>query len=71
MIEIAGMISTMFAVAGVVLNNRRLRLCFALWLVSNAVSLWIHVDAGVWSLAVRDGIFLLLAVEGWFKWGRD
>ena len=70
MIEIIGFISGVLAVIGVLANNRKLRWCFLVWMVSNAMSLVIHADAGIWSLAIRDAVFLLLAFEGWFKWGR-
>lgn len=68
--EIVGIFATIFAVIGVVTNNRRLRLCFLLWLVSNALSGVMHAYAGIWSLFVRDVIFFVLAIEGWFKWGH-
>ncbi|KKN55616.1 hypothetical protein LCGC14_0580880 [marine sediment metagenome] len=68
--EIIGIIATTFAVAGVITNNRRLRLCYLLWLVSNGLTGGIHVHAGIWSLVVRDAIFFVLAIVGWFKWGR-
>jgi len=42
--------------------------CFKIWLVSNSLSLALHIAMGVWSLAIRDLIFLLLAIEGIFKW---
>jgi len=70
MIEFIGIISGILAIIGVLANNRRLRWCFIVWIVSNAMSLVIHFDAGIWSLVVRDAVFLILAVEGWFKWGR-
>ena len=70
MLELIGTISTILAVTGVILNNRRLRVCFLVWMVSNSLTLIIHGHTGIWSLAVRDGIFLILAVEGWIKWGR-
>ena len=70
MIELIGTVSTILAITGVILNNRRLRLCFLVWLVSNGLTLIIHAQTGVWSLVVRDGIFLILAVEGWIKWGK-
>ena len=70
MIEIIGTITTVLAVAGVILNNRCFRSCFLLWIVSNALSLVIHAQTGIWSLVVRDGIFLILAVEGWIIWGN-
>ncbi len=67
--EIFGLISTALAVVGVIANNRKLRWCFLLWMVSNAITLVIHTRAGIWSLALRDVIFLVLAVEGWIRWG--
>ena len=70
MTELIGVISTILGIAGVVLNNRRLRLCFLIWMASNALSLTIHAQAGIWSLVTRDGIFLILSLEGWFKWGK-
>ena len=68
--EIIGIIATILAVVGVITNNRRLRVCFLLWLVSNGLTGAIHAQAGIWSLLVRDVIFFVLAIEGWFKWGR-
>lgn len=68
MIEIAGIIVTIVAVTGVILNNRKYRWCFLLWIVSNLLSAGIHLVLGPWALVVRDLIFLALAVEGWFLW---
>jgi nicotinamide riboside transporter PnuC len=70
MIETIGTISTVLAIAGVILNNRRLRPCFLVWMVSNALTLGIHAQTDVWSLVVRDAVFLVLAVEGWIKWSK-
>ena len=70
MIELIGFISMVFAIAGVILNNRRLRLCFLLWMVSNGLSLVVHAQAGIWSLLIRDAVFFVLAIEGWIIWGN-
>ena len=70
MTELIGTIATVLAIAGVLLNNHRLRVCFLVWMVSNALTLGLHLHAGLYSLAVRDAAFLLLAVHGWVKWGR-
>ena len=70
MTEAIGAIAGIVAVAGVVLNNYRMRLCFVFWLASNAMSAGLHVHAGLWSLAARDMVFLALAVHGWLAWGR-
>jgi nicotinamide riboside transporter PnuC len=69
-IEPTGLAITIMAVIGVLLNNRRRRACFLLWLVTNGVTCGIHVTLGVWSLAGKDAIFFLLAIDGWFRWGR-
>ena len=68
MLEIIGTITTVIAVAGVILNNRKIRWCFVLWMVSNFLSAVIHINTGVWSLVVRDLIFLVLAIEGYRLW---
>lgn len=68
--EIIGIITTILAVIGVVVNNRRLRVCFLFWLVSNALSGLIHAQASIWSLVARDAIFFVLAIDGWIRWGR-
>jgi nicotinamide riboside transporter PnuC len=68
LIEIFGIISTTLAIIGVLANNRRLRWCFLVWMVSNSLSLVIHAQTAIWSLLARDAVFLVLAIEGWIKW---
>ena len=68
MIELLGTIATILAVIGVIMNNRKMIGCFYIWLLSNTITLFIHSQAGIWSLAARDLIFLVLAVEGLIKW---
>jgi nicotinamide riboside transporter PnuC len=68
--EIIGLVATGLAVGGVVLNNRKMISCFALWIISNAISAGLHANVGLWSLFLRDGIFIILAIEGWHRWSR-
>jgi hypothetical protein len=42
--EIIGLAATAVAIAGVLLNNRKMRACYILWLFSNAATLGIHPD---------------------------
>ena len=77
MIEFISAIATVFAVGGVILNNERdkigvkwARYCFVAWGVSNLMSFCVHVHASLWSLAVRDAIFWLLAIRGLFAWKK-
>ena|GEM_PF-1393453 len=67
--QLAGGFATGLAVFGVLLNNRRIRWCFPVWWVSNSLTLGLHVHAGLWTLAVRDAVFVVLAVAGWRRWG--
>jgi nicotinamide riboside transporter PnuC len=70
MIEIIGTITTILAVSGVILNNRRRIECFYLWTASNVLSAVIHYMTDTRSLMIRDLIFLLLAIEGIILWKR-
>ena len=70
MSEIVGTVVLILGASGVLLNNRRLRMCFILWMVSNALSAGIHAYVELWSLMARDVVFLVLAIEGWVKWSR-
>jgi len=68
MTEIIGWLSSAMAVFGVVLNNRRIRVCFLLWIASNSASAGIHAMEHMWYYAARDLVFLVLAVDGWYRW---
>ena len=68
--EILGTIAMLIAVGGVKLNNHKKRLCFYLFIVSNLICLYLHTDVGLWSLVVRDAVFLVLAFDGLKKWGK-
>jgi nicotinamide riboside transporter PnuC len=71
MIQIIGLLAGILGIAGVLLNNRKLIGCFPIWIASNALSGGLHVYAGLWTLALRDLVFLCLAVDGWRRWRRD
>ena len=66
-----GWTATVVAILGVWLNNRRRRVCFVLWLVSNAITFGVHAWVAMWSLAARDLAFFVLAVHGWWLWGPN
>lgn len=66
--EAIGWAATVVAIVGVVANNKRLRWCFLVWMVSNAISAGLHLAAGMWALTVRDAAFFVLAIYGWHAW---
>ena len=68
--EIIGIVALALGVLGVLLNNRKLRACFIVWMISNALSAGIHISSEIWSLFLRDAVFFILSIEGWLKWGK-
>ena len=70
MVEAISMIATVLAVAGTALNNRRRRSCFWVWMACNVLTCPVHLYAGLWTLAARDALFFILAVEGLCRWRR-
>jgi nicotinamide riboside transporter PnuC len=65
-----GLVGTVLAVAGVVLNNYRLALCFVLFLGSNTLALLVHRRDKRPTMVLRDLIFLALAIQGLYLWTR-
>ena len=70
LIEILSLTAMAIAVTGVVLNNHRLRICFVLFLVSNSLCAAVHIHSHLWGMFARDSIFFLLAIHGWWRWGK-
>jgi len=70
-LETFGIAVTFLAVAGVWYNNRLDRRCFYLWIVSNAISLLLHLAVGMFALAVRDLAFLILSIDGLRRWSKQ
>jgi nicotinamide riboside transporter PnuC len=69
-IELLGIVATVLAVSGVWLNNHKRIGCFYFWITSNFLCALIHWHAGIYSMWVRDGIFIGLALHGYWKWSR-
>lgn len=70
MTELFGILAGALAIAGVIANNRKMRICFWLWLISNAVTAALHYRAGMWSLMTRDAVFFILAIDGLMRWSK-
>lgn len=68
--EILGTLALILGVTGCLLNNRKLRIFFIIWLISNVLNGIVHVRVDVWSLLIRDVVFSILVIEGWIRWGK-
>lgn len=70
MMELFGSIATVLLVAGVILNARLNRACFAFWLAGNIILVVMHAQVGLVSLVRCDFIFIALAIYGWYRWKK-
>ena len=63
--------ATAIALAGTVLNCKKVRACFVLWLVTNAM--WFAWDMwqGLHSRAILDAVQFALAGCGLYEWGKN
>ena len=62
------LIATAVALAGCWLNNHRLRAGFMVWILSNVICGVLHWRGEMMGLVIRDALFSLLAVHGFYKW---
>ena len=72
LIQLLGLLGSGLALLGCRLNNKKRIGCFALWIISNAISAALHcLHADLWPYVLRDLAFLVLAIEGWREWGKQ
>lgn len=62
--------ATVIALAGTVLNCKKVRLCFLLWLLTNAMWLAWDIAHGLPSRAILDAVQFALAGWGYYEWGK-
>ena len=70
LLQVLGGAAGVLAVLGVFLNNHKLRSCFILFMISNAICGVVHTSTGLWTLVARDVAFFVLGIDGWYRWGR-
>lgn len=61
-------ITTVLCLIGSVLNVKKIKLCFVLWLTGNALWLCIDVYNGMWSRAVLDVVQSIITIWGIKEW---
>lgn len=67
---ILGWALVLLGLTGTILNIRRIRVCFAIWFVSNSAQCIAHALEHRWPLAAQFAVYTALAVWGWFAWGK-
>lgn len=69
MLEIFAWITTVLSITGVILNIKRLRMCFFIWTFTNASWMVIDFYKGIYAQAFLFLVYTLLAVWGIISWG--
>ena len=47
---------------------QRDRINWLIWIVLNAVGLWLYADRGLWAYSAYSAVMALVSVWGWFRW---
>ena len=69
--QIISWITTIMCLTGTVLNVKKIKLCFWLWLGGNILWLCIDIYNGLWSRAVLDIVQGILALWGIIEWKKE
>lgn len=69
--EIINWITTAICLMGTVLNVKKIKLCFWLWLAGNILWLIIDIKNGLWSRAILDIVQGILALWGIIEWKKE
>ena len=64
-------ITTALCLTGTVLNVKKIKLCFWLWLIGNILWLIIDISNGLWSRAILDTVQGFLALWGIIEWRKE
>lgn len=62
--------TSLISLVGVVLNIYKLRACFVLWLITNAVWAIVDFSHGITSQGALQTVYCALAVWGILKWRK-
>jgi len=65
---ILSIIGFCLSMIGCLLNNRKLLLCWPVFIAADAVFVYLHLSKGFYVYAIRELAFLILCFEGWYRW---
>lgn len=64
-------IVTAVCLLGTVLNVKKRRVCFVLWMVGNIAWMVFDLRARIYSRAILDAVQLAFAAWGYVEWGKN
>lgn len=69
--QIISWITTVLCLTGTILNVKKLKCCFWIWIIGNILWLCIDIYNGLWSRAVLDIVQGALALWGIIEWKKE
>lgn len=63
-------ILTLLSVTGVILNAKKKRICFIIWLITNTSWAIVDFSHGLWEQGALFVVYVALAIYGWFNWKK-
>lgn len=64
-------VATILTLIGVVLNIKKIRVCFIIWFVANSFWIYIMAMSQHWGMVICQIVFCATCVWGWFAWAKD
>lgn len=61
---------TIISITGVILNTKKKRICFLIWMATNLSWAVIDFYHGLWEQSILYLVYFVLAIYGWFSWGK-
>lgn len=69
--EILTSLLTVLSIIGVILNIRKMRICFYIWAFTNASWMVIDFYKEVYAQSALFFVYFVLAIWGIYKWRKD
>lgn len=70
-IEIFIWCNTFFAIIGTILNAKKVRFGFVIWMITNAVFVANNIYIESYQQAVLFSVYFGLSLFGWISWGKE
>jgi nicotinamide riboside transporter PnuC len=64
-------VGNLFVFLGVWYVGEKKRFCFLYSIIGNVLWVWYSCRTHLWSMVFLAGLFTILAVRNWYKWGKE
>jgi nicotinamide riboside transporter PnuC len=69
--ELVEIIAAVFSLIGIILNIKKIRWCFIIWLLSNTCWIIAGIMWHKYGVIITNGMFDVFNIYGFIEWGRN